>query len=177
MSITIIPVAYPSPSNVLTSRASRDITDFVIHHTAGALTQMPLDIDREHRAIGDAMIAYNWVITPDGKIYAGRPCGVIGAATFGRNPEAVAAVLVGNFEPGSAGFTGNPTPEQLVALEDLCLWAHLQYPSIARTYGHGDVAAMFYNGDSNYATACPGKLLRDAIPAIRAYVAKRMVAH
>lgn len=178
MSIDLIPVPYAEPLFPMAVRNDSSVTDCVIHHTAGALTQTPLDIDAEHRALNppDAMIAYNAVITPDGKAYAGRPAHFIPAATYGRNTESYAIVLVGNFEPGSAGYTGNPTNAQIVALYNLVLQVHLRYP-ITRTYGHGDVAALFYGGDPNYATACPGRNLSAEIPLIRKQIAQRLARH
>lgn len=172
----IIQVGYPTPQSQMAARVLPP-TDLIIHHTAGAKTQTPLEIDAEHRSINDAMIAYNRVITPDGKVYSGRPDNYIPAAAFGRNAESINVVLVGNFQSDDAGFTGPPTAEQLQALDDLAVLLHRQYPSIVRTIGHRDVAPMFYGGDGNYATACPGDLLYKDLPAVRRFVATTINVH
>jgi hypothetical protein len=163
----ILPVDYPAPGN-MTPRPLHEITDFIIHHTAGSLTQTALDIDAEHRSIGDAMIAYNWIITPDGKVYAGRPVEFVPAAAFGRNLQSVDVSLVGQFQPGAGAYTGPPTSEQYSSLVDLCTWAHKQFPTIDVTLGHRDVATEYYKNDpADYSTACPGDKLYELIPQIR----------
>lgn len=176
--LTIHPVPYAPPLYDMNPRPFSAITDFIFHHTAGSLQQTPTDIDYEHRHLNppDAMIAYNWVITPIGEVYAGRPILFDSAASFGRNHESVAAVLVGNFQSDDAGFTGNPTPAQIEAAKQLCLAMHVKIPSIARTYGHGQIPALFYGGDSNYATACPGNRMLDLIPEIKQYVLTQLRA-
>lgn len=152
-------------------RSFSAITDIIVHHTAGSLTQGPLDIDAEHRNQGWAMIGYNYVVTPNGQVYDARPLTVVPAAAFGRNTESINIVLVGQFQPDSAHYTGPPTPAQLLSLRDLVLSLHKQFPGIVRTIGHRDVAPLFYNGDGDYATSCPGDKLYCELPAIKSYVA------
>lgn len=175
--LTIHNVAYPGPNNAMAPRSFSAITDFIVHHTDGSRTQTPLDIDAEHRGEGWAMIGYNFVITPNGNVYDGRPLNVIPAAAYGRNTESVNVVLVGQFQPDAANYTGPPTEAQLLSLRDLALEMHRKFPSIVRTIGHRDVAPMFYNGDGDYATACPGDKLYAELPAIRSYVAAQMNKH
>lgn len=167
-------VTYPAPQSAMASRAISGITDLIIHHTAGALTQTPLDIDAEHRAIGDAGIAYNFVITPDGKIYMGRPAMYVPAATFGRNTESINVVLVGDFQSDDKFYTGEPTEAALDSLKSLAVYLHKLYPSIVRTIGHRDVAPMFYPSDEgDYSTACPGDKLYAHLPDIKAFIQAR----
>lgn len=176
--MVINPVNYPAPQDAMTPRPLSAITDLIVHHTAGALTQTPLEIDAEHRAINDAMIAYNFVITPNGEIYDGRPLTVVPAAAFGRNTQSIDVVLVGQFQPDAANYTGKPTPAQLLSLRDLCLAMHQKFPNIVRTIGHRDVAPLFYPTDqADYSTACPGDDLYSELPAIRAYVAAKVNKH
>lgn len=175
--MTIHPVNYPAPNSAMQPRPYSVISDIIVHHTAGSLGQLPLDIDKEHRLQGWAMIGYNWVIPPNGDIYEGRPVNVVPAAAFGRNTESVNIVLVGQFQPDAAGYTGPPTPAQLLSLRDLCVYLHKQYTGIVRTIGHRDVAPLFYNGDGDYATACPGDKLYCELPAIKAYVSKELNVH
>ena len=163
-------VTYPTPG-YLQPRSLSSITDLIIHHTAGSLYQGPLEIDAEHRAIGDAMIAYNWVITNDGQVYNGRPISVDSAASFGRNQVSVSVVLCGNFQSDAPVFTGPPLQAQIDALKQLCLYAHLSISSIIRTYGHRDIAPMFFpDNQGDYSTACPGDLLYAKIPEIKAFI-------
>lgn len=167
----IIAVNYPPPTHPFSMRDGSNITDFVVHHSAGPLTQTPPQIDAFERTNGDIYMPYTWLIDTAGKVYAGRPPLAISAATFGRNVESVACCMIGNFQDDASGFHGPPSAAQLGALTDLCIWAHRQFPSISRTYAHGDVAGLFYNGDSFYATACCGNVLRALLPALRTRVA------
>jgi hypothetical protein len=167
MGLNIIKVAYP-PFGPMTPRPLNVITDFIIHHSAGSLTQTPLEIDAEHRSIGDAGIAYNWIITPDGKVYDGRPINFVPAAAFGRNLQSVDVCLIGQFHPSAGGYTGPPTDAQYSSLVDLCVWAHKQYPTIECTIGHRDVATAYYKFDeADYATDCPGDKCQELLPKIR----------
>lgn len=168
--LKILPVSYPTLGQ-MTPRPLSVISDFIIHHSAGNPNQTPLEIDAEHRAIGDACIAYNWVISPNGSVYAGRPVNFVPAASFGRNSQSVNVCLTGNFEHGDSGYTGPPSQAAMTSLMDLCLWAHKQYPTIVRTIGHRDVATLFYPKDTApYSTACPGSELYTEIDAVIKYV-------
>ncbi len=168
MTLVIVHPNYP-PFGTMTPRATSDITDLIIHHSDGPLDQTPLDIDQEHRNEGWAGIGYNYVITPDGTIYKGRPDDVIPSAAYGRNEQSVNVCLIGGFEPGP-GCTGVPTSSQLNSLKSLIVSLHKTYPSIVHTIGHRDVATMFYPNDTaNYATACPGQRLYDLLPSLRAF--------
>lgn len=172
----IVAVAYDAPG-YMTPRDPSKITDLIVHHTAGPKTQTPQEIDAEHRALGDSMIAYNFVIEQDGTISQGRPVDVVPAAAFGRNVESINVVLVGNFQKGDPGYTGPPTSQQMQSLMDLALLLHKQYPTIVRTIGHCDVAIMFYANDTApFATDCPGSDLYESIPAVKRYVGKHLAA-
>lgn len=171
-------VHYPAPQFAMTPRSLADVTDLIVHHTAGSLTQTPLEIDQEHRNIGDAMIAYNFVITPDGKVHEGRPVSYVPAAAYGRNAQSVNVVLVGQFQPDAPNYTGPPTAAQLDALLQFGIWVHRELPSIVRTIGHCNVAPMFYPQDTaDYATDCPGKKLIDQLPSIKARIARALNVH
>lgn len=165
-----------APQSDMQPRATSSITDFIVHHTDGPADQSVAAIDLEHRAIGDAMIAYNWVITKDGTVWSGRPVDYVPAAAYGRNAQSVDVVLTGQFQPDAANYTGPPTAAQMASLEALCVYAHRTFPSIVRTIGHRDVAPMFYNGDGNYATACPGDDCYKLLPAMVKRVAAALVA-
>jgi N-acetylmuramoyl-L-alanine amidase len=173
MSLDIKDPQLPPPANPMTPRDARVCTDLIIHHTAGPRTQTVHDIDAEHRAIGDAMIGYNYFIDDAGLIWRGRPVSVVPAATYGRNPQSLNVCLVGNFHTPDAGYNGPPSAAQLKSLEALCVQLHLGYPSIMRTIGHRDVAQLLVDlhlispdAKGDYATACPGDDLAREIPTL-----------
>lgn len=170
-------VNYPLPAFPMTPRSLSVITDYIIHHDAGSLTETPLQIDAQHRAEGWAMIGYNYVIDPDGTVSDGRPLDVVPSAAYGRNAQSVNVSCVGNFQEGDAGYTGPPTLAQVQALVDLGVYVHQRLPSIVRTIGHRDVATMFYDGDGAYATACPGNQLYALIPHIKSQIASHLNIH
>jgi hypothetical protein len=144
----------------------------IVHHSAGALTQTPLEIDVEHRAEGWAEIGYNFVITPDGAVYTGRPLDVEPSAAYGDNMASVDICLIGNFQEDDSGHTGPPTSAQLDSLLALSIDLHRRYPSISRTIGHGDVVKMYYpDNPGPYATACPGTQLEAFLPDLRSKTA------
>ena len=170
-------ISYPNVGENYATRSVSSITDFIIHHSAGGTEQSPLDINAEHQARGMAMIAYNWVIEADGTLVAGRPIGWVSAASYGRNPQSVSVCLLGNFELLDPGYTGDPTPQQVEALKTLCLKAHQHITSISRTYGHKDLARLFYGQDqAEYSTACPGSELEKLIPDVKNYVTENLHA-
>lgn len=167
----ITKAGYSPATFAMTARALSSITDLIIHHSAGSTQQTAIAIDREHRLIGDAMIGYNFVITPDGTVYDGRPLCFVPAAAYGRNLQSVNVCIVGNFQSDDRGYTGPPTSEQIASLKTLAAQLHTQIPSICRTIGHRDVAPLFYAGDGDYATACPGDKLYALLADVRAYCA------
>jgi N-acetylmuramoyl-L-alanine amidase len=162
---------YPAPAFAMAPRAVTEITDLIIHHSDGSPFQSALDIDTEHRSEGWAMIGYNYIISGDGTISKGRPDNVVPSAAYGRNEQSVDVCLLGDFEPGTPGASPIVPILQQASLKDLAVYLHNQYPTIVRTIGHRDVGPMFYPGDTGpYATACPGQILYDQIPALKAYV-------
>jgi hypothetical protein len=172
---SIVQVQYPPPAFAMTSRERSSITLAIVHHTAGPLAQTPLEIDQEHRNIGDSMVAYNNLIDEHGTIYSGRPYDYDSAAAFGENEDSIDVVLIGNFQPGADGYTGPPSDAALQALTQYLIWIHLQFPSISRTIGHRDIAPLFYpNDEGSYSTACPGDDLYAKLASIRAAVFKAL---
>jgi hypothetical protein len=171
--MNITHVDYPAPAFAMSPRPSA-ITDLIYHHEAGSLTETPLQIDMQHRGEGWAMIGYNYIIGTDGTVYDGRPLDVIPSAAYGRNSQSVNVSLVGNFELNDPGYTGPPTAAQIQACIDLGVYLHQQIPSIERTIGHRDVATLFYGGDGNYATACPGSEFYKQLGTIKAAIAVKI---
>lgn len=175
MSIQILNANLPPPEFPMASRSLSDITDLIVHHSDGSPDQTPQDIDAEHRAQGWAMCGYNFILTQDGRIWQCRPNDVVPSAAYGRNAQSVDVCLLGDFQPGTEGAESSVPSAQLASLEALALYLHQQYPSIVRTIGHRDVATLFYPSDpGDYSTACPGQVLEDQLPTIKAYVLARL---
>lgn len=175
MSIVIKQPGYPPPNGTPAYREPSVITDFIIHHEDGLLSETPIQVDAQHRAQGWDMIGYTWVIGEDGTIYQGRPVNMVPSAAYGRNTQSVDVSLTGDFQPGTPGYNGSPTLAQIKSLKELCLYAHQTIPTIERTIGHRDVATMFYPDDTgDYSTDCPGTTLWLLIPEIRAYVSANL---
>jgi hypothetical protein len=162
--VNIIPVSYPPPKSVPNALVPASIKYLVIHHTAGPVDQMPLDIDREERQGEYAMMPYELLCTQGGLIYAGRPLEYESAATYGLNGVSVAVVGIGNFQSDDAGFSGLPTQALLDAIVDAGVYLHRQFPSIEHTIGHRDAGELAV---PPYGTACPGDTLEEHIPWIR----------
>lgn len=161
---------YPPWNGSPAYRDLSEVTAFIIHHEAGPRDETPEAVDAQHRAQGWAGIGYTWVIGEDGTIYQGRPMNMVPAAAQDMNTESVDVSLTGNFQSDDPGYTGPPTAAQILALKQLCLWAHQpeQGLSLMRTIGHRDVAII--KGDPSVATACPGNELYILLPEIRQYV-------
>lgn len=176
-------VQYPAVSGTMNPRDFSVLREIYFHHSAGNPMQTPLEIDAEERAPGTyTMIPYTFLIGKDGTIYKGRPIQFENAANLGRNAQSISVCVIGNFHPGSVGYSGHPSPQQVLAMMDLALHLHQTYPQIIRTIGHRDVAKMFYPDTLNpndpeygkYSTACPGDNLYELLPALRQYVQTKM---
>ena len=166
----IIHVDYGAPAHEMTPRELSQITDLIIHHSAGSLSETVHDIDSQHRAQGWSMIGYNFVITPDGQVYAGRDLHVVPSAAYGRNTQSVNVCLIGNFQQGDKGYTGPPTKAQLDSLKALSVSLHKSIPTINCTIAHGDVALKYYaSNPGDYATACCGSELKAFLPELRSF--------
>lgn len=173
--MNIIQPNYPPPNGTPSYRDLSAVTDFIVHHEDGPWDETPLQVDAQHRSQGWDMIGYTFVIGKDGTVYQGRPMNMVPSAAYGRNTQSVDVSLTGDFQPGTEGYCGSPTPEQIQSLKDLAVYVHQQIPSIERTIGHRDVATLFYPKDTgDYSTACPGDTLYALLPEIRQYVAGKL---
>ena len=115
----------PAPSY---SRNFTTTENMIIHHSAGSnnisdFTQAVRDIYIFHTVEnGWSDIGYNYLVAPDGVIYAGRDPGmgaqdeVIGAHFCGSNSNTMGICLLGNYE------TAEPTPVMLGSLEEVLSW-------------------------------------------------------
>lgn len=158
----------------LSYRDAAQVTDEIVHHSDGALTETVDDIHAQHLAQGWAGIGYHVVIYPDGTAHQGRPFNAIPAAAEDDNTASIDICLIGDFEPGTPGFSGHPTDAQLQALIDVSAQVHRAFPSIARTIGHRDVSGRF--DDPSVATACPGANLYSWLPTLRAKTAAELTS-
>jgi hypothetical protein len=165
--MTIETPDYP-PFGAMNTREPTEVTDEIVHHSAGSLTETPLDIDAQHRAQGWAGIGYHLIIDPDGVVYQGRALTDVPAAAQDDNTHSVDICLIGNFQSDDAGYTGPPTDAQIKALEEASVYVHQQCPNIVRTIGHRDVASLF--DDPSVATACPGNKLYADLPFVKSAV-------
>jgi hypothetical protein len=132
------------------------LRELIVHHTAFATSGIggtSFEAEARHmRAIqrwhfdrGFATIGYHLVISPSGRVFAGRPLNALGAHTKGYNTGSVGICLMGNFQ------LERPTPAALTSLHDVRteivpggasvpLKGHREHP------GHAS-------------TACPGRRL------------------
>ena len=163
--MTIQQPKYPPPARSMTPRSASQITDMVIHHTAGNPAQTPLEIDRQHRNQGWAMIGYNLLVDREGHVFWGRPILFVPSAVSGHNTPTLNICLIGWFHPGHALSQTTIPAKQKKAFFEAAALLHGQYP-IVRTRGHRD-----YN-----ATACPGNVVYNMLPELRAYLTERRVA-
>lgn len=136
----------------------------VLHHTAFATSGIGgrtlaaearhvRQIQRWHFDRGWATIGYHFVVSPSGRIFAGRPVDRLGAHVQGHNAGTVGICLMGNFE------RERPTSAALEALEhvrtDLVPGA-----AYVELRGHRE-----HRGHER--SACPGRHLQRAGAALR----------
>jgi hypothetical protein len=119
----------------------------VLHHSVTRVTKNPVTDAKVIAQIGISRfgrMSYSFVVHPDGTILEGQN-GHVGAHTKGHNSTMQAICAVGNYE------NDRPTPEMLAAIRTLIG----QFGPLLG--GHRDYGA----------TACPGRNLYAAIPALR----------
>ncbi len=119
--------------------AKRNETKYIIlHHRAG--NGDVESIHAQHLSQGWTGIGYHFYVRKDGRVYRGRPLGVVGAHCQGWNNKSVGVCFEGNFE------TEKMTEKQIRAGAKLVVYLRTLFPH-AEVKGHGDM-------DS---TLCPGK--------------------
>ncbi len=126
----------------------------VLHHTAGPNAVLSREseasycrqMQRFHQGKGWGDIGQHWTVMRSGRIYEGRPEGVIGVHCPGRNSDSVGIEVQGTFLNGWL-----PSKDQLQALG----WLVGQ---ICRRYGLDPQLAVTYHR-AWYRTACPGDLV------------------
>ncbi len=133
-----------------------------IHHTEApqpsgrdAAVDEVQGIQRFHqRGRGWIDIAYHFLIDGSGRIWEGRPMGVVGAHVKDRNDGNVGVALLGDFSPRKQ----KPTAAQLESLIKLTRWLSESYSIPAeRIKGHRDQEI----------TSCPGATLYARLEEVR----------
>ena len=117
------------------------VDTIVLHHSASGPNLTPDQIHAEHLKLGWSGIGYHYVITPDGRIFTGRPITAVGSNVEKQNTHVIGICFVGNFHEGTAVPTalqiaaGNFVIDELFKIKRFAI------------KGHRDLMA----------TACPGK--------------------
>lgn len=138
-----------------------------VHHTEGFQAFSKDDAAQEMRIIqsfhqkgrGWIDIGYHFVIDGSGRIWEGRPLGVIGAHVKDKNDGNVGISLMGDFHPPR---NNQPSKAQVDSLVALMRWLTVQYAiPVDRIKGHRDQED----------TSCPGDILYAQLDSIRQRVA------
>ena len=144
------------------------VTDVFIHHTATAGSPKSfsapylrnVEYSEMNRGDGLIAIAYHKIVFANGDVAEGRPWGVSGGATFGRNSNSVAICAVGYFYPPHNEV---PTQAAIDAIGSQIAWA-VKSGYVSRNFNVLPHSAAF-------ATACPGTL-KNSLAAIKAHALK-----
>ena len=138
-----------------------------VHHTEAFQAFSKEDAANEMRVIqsfhqhgrGWIDIGYHFVIDGSGRIWEGRPLGVVGAHVKNKNDGNVGISLMGDF---GAPHNNQPAGAQVKSLVALMRWLTVKYNiPVARIKGHRDQED----------TSCPGDILYAQLPEIRRQVA------
>lgn len=166
------------------SRIPNEVEHQIIHHSASQNelsdhTNLVRSIYLYHTEVnGWSDIGYNYLVAPDGSVFAGRDPGeklsqdeVLGAHFCGSNSSTMGICMLGTFD------TVAPTAEAMQALEQLVVWksakeildplAQLPHPlnqNLATIAGHRDGCA----------TLCPGGNLYALLPVLRQQTLKQL---
>jgi hypothetical protein len=168
------------------TRSFNEVEHLIVHHSATSnsaanYTQVVRNIYLYHtQTNGWSDIGYNYLIAPDGTLYAGRDPGAAGAqdkvrgAHFcGKNSETMGVCVLGNFmEVAPATAAINKLTDLLSwevykeALDPQAIGSHPADPSLPVIAGHRNGCA----------TACPGDYLYALLPEVRQEVAAALQA-
>lgn len=172
----------PSPQY---KRDFNEVEHLIVHHSATSnaardFTNVVRNIYLYHtQTNGWSDIGYNYLIAPDGTLFAGRDPGqgeqdkVRGAHFCGKNSETMGICLLGDFT------AAEPTLAAMQRLEHLLSWKalkealnplanswHPANPQLPVIAGHRDGCA----------TACPGEHVYEKIPELRLAVEANLLA-
>lgn len=152
-------------------RDASEIRRIYIHHSAGPQTASIEAIRRFHvENRGFADIGYHALVRlrENGLwwAYKGRPLDRVGAHVAGDNRRSLGLCLLGQYDPGSPGYTG-PPPEEAIQLISVIAGAWCREYKIdpfGGILGHRD--------HQSSKTVCPGSDLWAILPEIRRRAAR-----
>ncbi len=162
------------------SRTFTTTQNMIVHHSAGSntatnYTQVVRDIyifHTQERNWSD--IGYNYLVAPDGRLYAGRDPGdgeqdkVMGAHFCGGNGGTMGVCLLGNYDLQDASEATYETLEQLLTWKGFTDELNVQSQNPHPLNENLGVIAGHRNGCS---TQCPGNFVYARLPEIRSDVA------
>ena len=166
-------------------RDFNEVEHLIVHHSAGSnqasnYTEVVRNIYLYHtRVNGWSDIGYNYLIAPDGTLFAGRDPGVgeqdnvRGAHFCGKNSQTMGVCLLGDFSVVEPSLAALQRLEQLLSwkslkeeLNPLEAFSHPANPELEVIAGHRDGCA----------TACPGDQVYQKLPELRLAIAANIVA-
>ncbi|QGN56666.1 FG-GAP-like repeat-containing protein [Nostocoides sp. HKS02] len=153
-----------------------------IHHTDGSnsytASQVPAIIrgiyDYHVNGNGWSDIGYNFLVDRFGRIWEGRYGGVdkavIGAQTLNYNSWSTGVAAMGNFDVAAVPSAVS------TAISSLLAWKFTVHgiPALGTVYARDKYFNRISGHRDGFQTACPGRYLYAALPAIRSSVAARM---
>ena len=170
----------PDPSY---NRSFTTTKNMIVHHSAGSnnisdFTQAVRDIYIFHtQENGWSDIGYNYLIAPDGVIYAGRDPDtgsqdeVMGAHFCGSNSNTMGVCLLGNYE------TIEPEFSMLESLEDLLSWKAFKdklNPLESNFHPLNSNLGVIAGHRDGCSTACPGENVYQLLSEIRLNVDEQL---
>ncbi|SNS41458.1 Por secretion system C-terminal sorting domain-containing protein [Ekhidna lutea] len=174
-------VGLPEPNY---SRSFHDVSHNIVHHSAGSnsnttYTQVVRDIYVYHTQVnGWSDIGYNYLISQDGALYAGRDPAdgsqdrVRGAHFCGANSNTLGVCLLGNYE------TAQPTNDAWITLEDLLTYElTLQENDPFDEFNHstGLLGSLAGHRDG-CSTLCPGENVYTRLNELRNTVNEKLLS-
>lgn len=124
-------------------KTARPISEIIVHcaATPEGMDYSVADIRAWHKARGFSDIGYHYVVYRDGRVFAGRPIGQVGAHVSGRNTGTIGICYVGGLTADGKAAKDTRTDGQRASL----LWLKEQliriHPGIAAVSGHNAYAA------------------------------------
>jgi hypothetical protein len=143
-----------------------DYETVVIHHAGDVGRNDPKEIQYFQMYIADIQsddIAYEYVVTRDGKIVEGRFLAYKSGANSQQNTGKIAILVAGDFEEQFWDFDDKPTEKQIQAVTALVDTLKRHFP-LKRLIGHKDIPNLNPNKKQ---TDCPGNALYDKLNTIR----------
>jgi hypothetical protein len=150
------------------------VTHLIVHHAAGTNTSTNWGAvvasiwDYHVNTNGWADIGYNWLISPEGKLYEGRGENVQGAHFCGTNGNTMGVCMLGNLD------TAVPTTAALDKLKSLLAYKSCKdniNPTDTLFHANSGLNLATISGHQDgCATDCPGANMYPLLPALRLQV-------